>query len=99
MFFYYCQDFIYKIVNYILMFLIKEVDDIIKKFLDMWLVVSQIKFECIIDFKIEVDILIKFVFGYYGDGRLVDGLGKELVYVFFFFDNKGMVCYMNQKQD
>lgn len=38
--------------------------------------------------------MISFVIGYYGDSRLVDGFGKELVYVFFFFDNKGVFKFL-----
>lgn len=64
--------------------LVEEVDNIIVKVIDMWLSVSGfiIKWEDNLD--LNVDIRIYFVRGFYGDIRLVDGFGVELVYVFFF---------------
>ena len=68
----------------------KEVDDTIKKSLDMWSAASQIKFKRVTDSETEADILIKFVTGYHGDGRPTDGPGKELAHAFFPLDNKGV---------
>lgn len=83
-------DLTYKIVNYTPTLSTKEVDDTIKKSLDMWSAASQIKFERVTDSKTEADILIKFVSGYHGDGRPADGPGKELAHAFFPLDNKGL---------
>jgi len=79
----------YKIVNYTPKLSTKEVDDTIKKSLDMWSAASQIKFKRVTDSSTEADILIEFVSGYHGDGRPADGPGKELAHAFFPLDNKG----------
>lgn len=89
-FFFLYQDLTYKIVNYPRKLSTKDVDDTIKKSLDMWSAASQIKFERVIDSNTEADILIKFVSGYHGDSRPADGPGKELAHAFFPLDNKGV---------
>ena len=88
----------YKIVNYTPKLTSKQVDDTLKKSLDMWSTVSQIKFERVTDAKTEADIMIKFVSGYHGDSRPADGPGKELAHAFFPLDNKGMYLFFQAKQ-
>lgn len=82
----------YRIVNYpsATKLKVKEVDDTIRKSLDSWSAVSQIKFERITDNNTEADIMISFVTGYHGDSRPADGPGKELAHAFFPLDNKGL---------
>lgn len=82
----------YRIVNYpsATKLKVKEVDDTIRKSLDSWSAVSQIKFERITDNNTEADIMISFVTGYHGDSRPADGPGKELAHAFFPLDNKGV---------
>lgn len=84
----------YKIVNYTPKLSSKQVDDTIKKSLDMWSAATKIKFERVTDPNTEADIMIQFVTGYHGDGRPADGPGKELAHAFFPLDNQGMVHYM-----
>ena len=94
---YHYQDLTYKIVNYTPKLSTKEVDDTIKKSLDMWSAASQIKFERVVDSNTDADILIKFVTGYHGDGRPADGPGKELAHAFFPLDNKGVFRQVKSK--
>lgn len=87
--FHYLQHLTYRIVNYTPDIPKKDVDNTIKKALDQWSNVSQIKFERVIDPNKEADIMIKFVTGYHGDSRPADGPGKELAHAFFPLDNTG----------
>ena len=89
--FLYFQELTYKIVNYTPDLKKKEVEETIKKSLDTWSAVSQLKFERVTDPNKEADIMIKFVSGFHGDSRPADGPGKELAHAFFPLDNTGMV--------